>query len=74
MREGKGAAGVRTDDLEATIRSATASKAEIVQKHRDGNQLGIRIERTRCASFAPKSHERPTWLKSQGDDSAFACA
>ena len=54
MREGEGAAGVRSDDLEATIRSATASKAEIVQKHRDGNQLGIRIERTTLCQLCAK--------------------
>src|SRR6478672_9255993 len=54
MREGEGAACVRSDDLEATIRSATASKAEIVQKHRDGNQLGIRIERTTLCQLCAK--------------------
>src|SRR5215831_13258593 len=44
MRKGKGAADVRSHNLEATIGSATARKAEIVQKHRYSNQLRIRGE------------------------------
>src|SRR5438270_12671733 len=46
MRKGKGAADVRSHNLEATIGSATARKAEIVQRHRHCNQLGLRSERT----------------------------
>src|SRR4029453_12619413 len=41
--ESEGATGIRSHDLEATIGGATARKAEIVQEHRDGNQLGIRL-------------------------------
>jgi hypothetical protein len=33
MRKGKGAADVRSHNLEATIGGATARKAEIVQEH-----------------------------------------
>ena len=44
MREGKGAADVRAHNLEATIGSTAARKAEIVQKHRHCNQFGIRSE------------------------------
>ena len=44
MRKGKGAADVRAHNLEATIGSTAARKAEIVQKHRHCNQLGIRSE------------------------------
>ena len=45
MRKSEGAADVRPHDLEATIRSAAARKAKVMQKHRDGNQLVIRVER-----------------------------
>src|SRR3989449_4392253 len=50
MRKGKGAADVRSHNLEATIGSATARKAEIVQKHRHCDQFGIRSKRATLRS------------------------
>jgi hypothetical protein len=59
MRKGKGAADVRAHNLEATIGSTAARKAEIVQKHRHCNQLGIRSEpATLCElrAIEPRAH------------------
>jgi hypothetical protein len=59
MRKGKGAADVRSHNLEATIGSATARKAEIVQKHRHRDQLGIRSKpATLCQlrAIEPRAH------------------
>src|SRR3989454_2479594 len=59
MRKGKGAADVRSHTLEATIGSATARKAEIVQKHRHCDQFGIRSKRaTLCQlrAIEPRAH------------------
>src|SRR2546427_6174981 len=59
MRKGKGAADVRSHNLEATIGSATARKAEIVQKHRHCDQFGIRSKRaTLCQlrAIEPRAH------------------
>src|SRR4051812_20199712 len=46
VREGKGAAEVRSQHLEATIGSAAAGKTKVMQDHRHRNQLGIRSELT----------------------------
>src|SRR5207247_8604509 len=59
MRKGKGAADVRAHSLEATIGSATARKAESVQKHRHCDQFGIRSKRaTLCQlrAIEPRAH------------------
>src|SRR2546430_8128824 len=59
MRKGKGAADVRSHNLEATIGSATARKAEIVQKHRHRDQFGIRSKpATLCQlrAIEPRAH------------------
>src|SRR2546427_7205046 len=59
MRKGKGAADVRAHNLEATIGSTAARKAEIVQKHRHCNQLGILSEpATLCQlrAIEPRAH------------------
>src|SRR5712664_890438 len=59
MRKGKGAADVRAHNLEAAIGSTAARKAEIVQKHRHCNQLGIRSEpATLCQlrAIEPRAH------------------
>src|SRR3989475_2965707 len=59
MRKGKGAADVRAHNLEATIGSTAARKAEIVQKHRHCDQLGIRSEpATLCQlrAIEPRAH------------------
>src|SRR2546425_12235260 len=72
MRKGKGAADVRSHNLEATIGSATARKAEIVQKHRHCDQFGIRSKRaTLCQlrAIEPRAHHM---VESQGCDSASA--
>src|SRR6478736_5891374 len=42
VRESKGAAEIRSEHLEATIGSAAARKAQIMQKHRHCNQFCIR--------------------------------
>src|SRR4030095_8700461 len=52
--ESEGATGIRSHDLEATIGGATARKAEIVQEHRDGNQLGIRLQHATLSEFCAK--------------------
>ena len=41
MRQREGATDIRSYDLEAPIGRATTRKAEVMQKHRHGNQLGI---------------------------------
>src|SRR6266446_9378395 len=46
VRESKGAAEVRSQNLKATIGSATARKAKIMQDHRHSNQFGIRSKST----------------------------
>jgi hypothetical protein len=75
MRKGKGEADVRAHNLEATIGSTAARKAEIVQKHRHCDQFGIRSEpATLCQLRAIEPRARITWLKSQGCDSASAWA
>src|SRR5262249_31381868 len=59
MREGKGTTDVRSYNLEATIGSATARKAKIMQKHRHGNQLRIRSERAMLCqldAIEPRAH------------------
>src|SRR5207245_4040833 len=59
MRKGKGAADVRSHNLEATIGSSTARKANIVQKPRHCNQLGIRSQpATLCSlpTIEPRAH------------------
>src|SRR2546427_486370 len=59
MRRGKGTADVRPHNLEATIGSSTARKADIVQKHRHCDQLGIRSEpATLCQlrAIEPRAH------------------
>ena len=45
MREREGATELGSYDLEATIRSASAREAKIMQKHGHGYQLGIGFER-----------------------------
>ena len=59
MRESEGAAEVRSQNLEATIGSATARKAKIVQEHRHSNQFGIRSKSTmlgQLGSKEPRAH------------------
>ena len=59
MRIGKGAADVRSHNLEAAIGSATAGKAEIVQEHRHCNQLGIRSQPAALSqldAIQPRAH------------------
>src|SRR2546427_9560134 len=59
MRKGKGAADVRSHNLEATIGSATARKAEIVQKHRHRDQFGIRSKPAtlrQLRAIEPRAH------------------
>src|SRR5882762_11837706 len=46
VRESKRAAEVRSQNLKATIGSAAAGKAKIMQEHRHRNQFGIRSEST----------------------------
>src|SRR5580692_7651239 len=41
LRKGKGTTEVRSQNLKATIGSAAARKAKIMQKHRHRNQFGI---------------------------------
>src|SRR5256884_5344235 len=59
MRKGKGAADVRSHNLESTMGGATAGKAEIVQKHRHCDQFGILSKRpTLCQlrAIEPRAH------------------
>src|SRR6476620_11948248 len=42
VRKSEVAAGVRSDNFEATVGSATACEAEVVQEHRHCDQLGVR--------------------------------
>src|SRR5216683_5243156 len=51
VRESKGAAEVRSQNLKATIGSATARKAKIMQDHRHSNQFGIRSKSTMLGQF-----------------------
>src|SRR5712672_1445995 len=46
VRESKGAAEVRSQNFKATIGSATARKAKIMQEYRYSNQFGIRSKST----------------------------
>ena len=45
MREGEGTTEFGSYDLEASIGSASASEAKVMQKHGHGDQLGIGLER-----------------------------
>src|SRR3989454_10100139 len=50
MRKSKGTADVRSHNLEATIGSSTARKADIVQKHRHSNRSEERRVGKECRS------------------------
>jgi len=67
MRQRKGATDIRSYDLEAPIGRATTRKAEVMQKHRHGNQFGIRGKRamlSQLGAIEPRAHhmvEKPSW-------------
>src|SRR5258708_4140490 len=67
MREGKGATGVRSHNLEGGMGSAAARRAKIMQKHRHCDELGIRSEPAilcQLGAIEPGAHhmvEKPRW-------------
>jgi hypothetical protein len=67
MGQRKGTTNFRADDLEAPVRRAATRKPDVMQKHRHGNQLGIRGKRTtlcQLGAIEPRAHhmvEKPSW-------------
>ena len=53
VRESKGAAEVGSQNLEATIGSATARKTKVMQENRHRDQFGIRSEPTALGHLPP---------------------
>ena len=56
---GKGTAEVRSQNLKATIGSATARKAQIMQEHRHSDQFGIRSKPAmlgQLGAVEPRAH------------------